>query len=44
MDYLIPARRPDIDLINKKKRIYNLKYFPVSADRVKMKESEKRKI
>ena len=41
-DHLIPARRPDLVLINKKKRTCQLVDFAVPADhRVKLKESEK---
>ena len=43
MDLLILVRRPDLMLINKKKRICNLVDFAIPADnRVKLKESEKR--
>ena len=41
-DHLIPARRPDLVLINKKKRMCQLVDFAVPADhRVKLKENEK---
>ena len=41
-DHLNPARRPDLVLINKRKRTYLLVDFVIPADhRVKMKESEK---
>ena len=32
MDHLIPARRPDLIIINKKKRIYKIVDFAVPAD------------
>ena len=42
-DHLIPARRPDIILINKKKRICKIVDFVVPADhRINLKESEKK--
>ena len=42
-DHLIPARRPDLIIINKKKRICKIVYFAVSADhRINLKESEKK--
>ena len=41
-DHLIPARRPDLVLINKKERTDQLVNFAVPADhRVKLKENEK---
>ena len=41
-DHLIPARRPDLVLIDKKRKNRHLVNFAVPADhRVKMKESEK---
>ena len=41
-DHLIPARRPDLVLFDKKKRTCHLEDFAVPADhRVKMKEREK---
>ena len=42
-DHLIPARRPDLIIINKKKRICKIVDFAVPADhRIKLKESEKK--
>ena len=42
-DHLIPARRPDLIIINKKKRTYKTVDFAVPADhRIKLKECEKR--
>ena len=42
-DHLIPARRPDLIIINKKKRTYKIVDFAVPADhRIKQKECEKR--
>ena len=42
-DHLIPARRPDLIIINKKKRICKIINFTVPADhRIKLKESEKK--
>ncbi len=42
-DHLISARRPDLIIINKKKRICKIVDFAVPADhRVKLKESEKK--
>ena len=42
-DYLIPARRPDLIIINKKKRTCKIVDFAVPADhRIKLKESEKK--
>ena len=42
-DHLIPARRPDLIIINKKKRIWKIVDFAVSADhRINLKESEKK--
>ena len=42
-DHLIPARRPDLIIINKKKRICKIVDFAVLADhRIKLKECEKR--
>ena len=41
-NYLILVRRPDLVLINKKKRNYHLVNFAISADcSVKIKEREK---
>ena len=41
-DHLIPARRPDLIIINKKKRTCKIVDFAVPADhRVKLKECEK---
>ena len=38
MDYLITARKPDLIIINEKKRIYNIVYIAVPADhRIKLK-------
>ena len=43
MDHLISARRPDLIIINKKKRISKIADFAVPADhRIKLKECEKR--
>ena len=43
MDYLISARRPDLIVINKKKRTRKIVDFAVPADhRIKQKESEKK--
>ena len=43
MDHLIPARRPDLIIINKKKRTCKIVDFAVPADhRLKLKECEKR--
>ena len=40
-DHLIPARRPDLIIINKKKRICKIVDFAVPADhRINLKESE----
>ena len=42
-DHQIPARRPDLVMINKKERICHLVDFAVPADhRVKLKETEKK--
>ena len=42
-DHLIPARRPDLIIINKKKRTCKIVDFTVPADhRIKLKECEKR--
>ena len=42
-DHLISARRPDLIIINKKKRICKIADFAVSADhRIKLKECEKK--
>ena len=42
-DHLIPARRPDLIIINKKKRICKIVDFDVLADhRIKLKECEKK--
>ena len=42
-DHLIPARRPDLIIINKRKRICKIVDFPVPANhRINLKESEKR--
>ncbi len=42
-DHLIPARRPDLIIINKKKRICKIVDFAVPADhRINLKESEKK--
>ena len=42
-DHLLPARRPDLVIINKKKRICKIVYFTVLADhRIKVKECEKK--
>ena len=41
-DHLIPARRPDLIIINKKKRICKIVDFAVLVDHIiKLKESEK---
>ena len=43
-DHLIPARRPDLIIINKRKRICKIVDFAVPADhRINLKESEKDK-
>ena len=43
MDHLIQARRPDLIIINKKKRICKIVDFAVLADhRINLKESEKK--
>ena len=43
MDHLFSARRPDLIIINKKKRICKIADFAIRADhRVKLKESEKK--
>ena len=43
MDHLISARRPDLIIINKKKRICKILDFVVPADhRIKLKECEKK--
>ena len=42
-DHLIPARRPDLIIINKRKRIWKIVDFAVPADhRINLKESEKK--
>ena len=42
-DHLIPARRPDLIIINKRKRICKIVKFAVQADhRINLKESEKK--
>ena len=42
-DYLIPARRPDLMIINKRKRICKIVDFAVPADhRINLKECEKK--
>ena len=42
-DHLIPARRPDLIIMNKKTRICKIVYFAVPADHRKiLKESEKK--
>ena len=42
MDHLIPARRPDLIIINKKKRICKIVDFAVPVDhRIKLKDCEK---
>ena len=42
-DHLIPARRPDLIIINKKKRICKTDDFAVPADhKIKLKECEKK--
>ena len=42
-DHLIPARRPDLIIINKKKRTWKIVDFAVPADhRIKLKECEKK--
>ena len=42
-DHLIPARRPDLIIINKKKKICKIVDFVVPADhRINLKESEKK--
>ena len=42
-DHIIPARRPDLIIINKKKRTCKIVDFAVPADhRIKLKECEKR--
>ena len=43
MDHLISPRRPDLMIINKKKRTCKIVDFAVAADhRIKLKESEKK--
>ena len=43
MDHLISARRPDLIIINRKKRICKIVDFAVPADhRIKLKECEKK--
>ncbi len=43
MDHLISARRPDLIIINKKKRICKIVDFAVPADhRIKLKKCEKK--
>ena len=42
-DHLIPARRPDLIIINKRKRICKIIDFAIPADpRIKLKECEKK--
>ena len=42
-DHLIPARRPELIIINKKKKICKVVDFAVTADhRINMKEREKK--
>ena len=42
-DHLIPARRPDLILINKRMRIYKIVDFAVPADhKINLKEGEKK--
>ena len=42
-DHLIPARRPDLIIFNKKERICKIVYFAVPVDRrINLKESEKK--
>ena len=42
-DHLIPARRPDLIIINKKKKVCKIVDFAVPADhRINLKESEKK--
>ena len=42
-DHLIPARRPDLIIINKKKRIYKIMDFAVPSDhRINLKECAKK--
>ena len=42
-DHVIPARRPNLIIINKKKRIFKIVDFAVPADhRINLKESEKK--
>ena len=42
-DHLIPARRPDLTIINKKKRICKIVDFAVTKDhRINLKENEKK--
>ena len=42
MDHLTPVKRPDLEIIHKKKKIYHLMHCTISVDpRVKVKESEK---
>ncbi len=42
-DHLIPARRPDLIIVNKKKRTCKIVDFAVPADhRIKLKECEKK--
>ena len=43
MDYLISARRPDLMIINNKKRTLKIVYFAVPADhRIKLNDCEKK--
>ena len=43
MDHLVSARRPDLIIINKKKRTYKIVDFAVPADhRIKLKECEEK--
>ena len=42
-DHLIPAKRPDLIIINKKKRTWKIVDFAVPADhRIKLRECEKK--
>ena len=42
-DHLIPARRPDLIIVNKKKRVCKIVDFAVPVDyRINLKESEKK--
>ena len=43
MDHPISARKPDLIIINKKKRTCKIVYFAIRADhRIKLKECEKK--